>query len=171
MACQINFGSNLEKLLNKRPMKGDRKVMPMGWVSSIVQDINRFVNDMLRDTSFRMWMDVGDTLITVPAVNIKETDKSYIIEVAAPGMKKENFKVECEENTLIIRGEVKEEKSDEHSQYTRREFRFTSFERRFSLPDDANQEEIKAEYKDGLLVITIAKIATPPRKSKVIEIL
>lgn len=97
---------------------------------------------------------------SVPAVNVKETDKAYALEVAAPGMTKQDFKVQLDNNRLIISAEKenKEEESDENRGYTRREFRYQSFVRTFNLPESVvNNEQIAANYKDGILHITIPK--------------
>lgn len=98
-----------------------------------------------------------DKLSTVPAVNIKERDKDYVIELAAPGMKKEDFEIELDNNILTVSSKKKEEKVEEKSNYTKREFNYCGFQRMFTLPETANIEDIKAEYKDGILVLLIAK--------------
>ena len=94
---------------------------------------------------------------SVPAVNIKETNKSYVIELAAPGLKKDDFEIDLENNVLTISFQKKEEKKEEEANYTRREFFFTEFKRAFTLPEDAQLDKIDAKYKDGILEITIDK--------------
>lgn len=103
----------------------------------------------------------------MPSVNVKETDKDYQIEVAAPGMKKEHFNVAVENGILTISADVKEEKEDKKENYTRREFSYSSFSRAFTLPPDVDENNIKAHYEDGVLSLTIVKTKEqkPQRKT------
>ncbi|WP_410221628.1 Hsp20/alpha crystallin family protein [Pedobacter sp.] len=93
----------------------------------------------------------------MPAVNIIEKETEYKIELAAPGLVKEDFKIELKENDLTIQVENKMEVNDEQQGYTRKEFGYTSFTRSFLLPDHVNQDKINAEYVNGILTISIAK--------------
>ena len=102
-------------------------------------------------------------------VNVKETDDSYHLELAAPGMKKEDFKIELDENVLTVSSERKEEHNEEKENYTRREFSYASFSRSFSLPGSVNGDKIKANYKDGVLSVDIPK--SNQKKSRFIDIL
>ncbi len=101
--------------------------------------------------------DMPQVASSVPAVNIKETDKAYVIELAAPGLKKDDFDIDLDNNVLTISYKKKEEKKEEEGNYTRREFYFTEFKRSFTLPETANLEKIEAKYKDGILEVTIEK--------------
>lgn len=97
---------------------------------------------------------------SVPAVNVKETSDAYELEVAAPGMSKQDFKVELDNNMLVISAEKENEheKQDEKEHFTRREFSYQSFVRTFSLPERLVQgDKIKANYHDGILHITVPK--------------
>jgi HSP20 family protein len=95
--------------------------------------------------------------INVPAVNIKERDNNFQIELAAPGFKKEDIKLDLEENVLTISAERQAEKSEEQNDYTRREFSYNSFSRSFSLPENSNADKIEGEYKDGIVRISLPK--------------
>lgn len=106
----------------------------------------------------------------LPAVNIEETEKFYKIEVAAPGMKKEDFKVEVTNGILTISAEAKEEKEEKNKNYTRKEFSFESFYRAFTLPENVTDEKIDAEYKDGLLLLTLPKTEVKAANKKLVEI-
>ena len=106
----------------------------------------------------------------VPAVNVSETDKSYEIEVAAPGMRKTDFKVKVDKGTLTISAERKEETEEKKKNYTRQEYSYNSFSRSFSMPDDAKEDDIKAQYEDGMLKLTVAKKAVVTSKAKEIEV-
>ena len=95
---------------------------------------------------------------TVPAVNVKETEKEFLVEVAAPGMKKDDFDIEMEENTLIISCEQREEKKEKEGDYTRREFNYRSFHRTFDIPQHLiNKDQIDAKYENGVLFIHLPK--------------
>jgi len=97
----------------------------------------------------------------LPSVNLKETDKKIEIELAAPSLKKQDFKVEVDNNTLSI-SSVKEEEKEEtrkKNNYYRKEFNYQSFRRSFSLPDYADENKISANYKDGILHVEIDKKA------------
>jgi HSP20 family protein len=99
---------------------------------------------------------------TVPAVNVKELNKEFVIEAAVPGMKKEDFKIDLNDKMLTISAEIenKDEKKEENKNgesYYRKEFCYGSFSKSYSLPDNVNAEKITAEYKDGILVVKIPK--------------
>ena len=96
---------------------------------------------------------------TLPAVNVRESDDEYQIEVAAPGMKKKDFKVNFENGRLTISSEVKDEKEEgKNSNYTRREYRYQSFQRTFTVPENlVDSEKIQANYSEGILYITLPK--------------
>jgi HSP20 family protein len=109
-------------------------------------------------------MDWGSTNFsttdtTLPAVNVKESDEAFEIEVAAPGMNKDDFKVNLENNVLTISSEKKEEKKhEEKGRYTRREFSYQSFQRSFTIPENLVEgDKITAKYFDGLLCIKLPK--------------
>ena len=101
----------------------------------------------------------SNTNTTIPAINIKETPQNYEVEVAAPGMRKEDFKVELDGNSLTISSErscQNEEKEDER--YSRKEFSYQSFQRTFTLQKDVvDVEKIEAKYENGLLHLLIPK--------------
>src|SRR5690606_11982499 len=104
------------------------------------------------------------------AVNISEDQDSYHVELAAPGLKKEDFKLNVEDDVLRISVEKKEEKNKTEKGYTRREFNYTNFSRSFTLPDSVNTDGIKASYKDGVLEIDLPKKEEEKTKTRVIEI-
>lgn len=109
------------------------------------------------DSSHSNWRATGASL---PAVNVMETNDDFRIEVAAPGMKRDDFKVELDNNVLTIssRREDKNEEKDENGNYTRREFSYQSFQRSFSLPESkVLGDKISARYVDGILYVTVPK--------------
>mgnify|MGYP003575826516 FL=1 len=114
----------------------------------------------------------SSTSTTVPAVNIKENGDTFEVEVAAPGMAKDDFKVSLDGNLLTI-SSAKEEKNEEQTDtYTRREFSYQSFQRSFELQKDVvDQDNIQARYENGMLRLTIPKKEEAKQKEpRLIEI-
>lgn len=103
-------------------------------------------------------------------VNVKETDSLHQIQLSAPGYKKENFKIDIEDNVLTISNKFEEEKSDINEKWTRKEFKVSSFSRGFYLPEGLNTEDISASYENGILYIDIPKMENKIKKTINIEI-
>lgn len=121
--------------------------------SNIVNPFSKSVFDNLFNDSF-----FTDRLVTrVPAVNIVETEKSFAIELAAPGLKKTDFKINVDKNIVSISAEVVEQTDVEDKIFTKKEYSFNSFSRSFTLPDVVDYSSIDATYEDGVLVVTIGK--------------
>lgn len=99
-----------------------------------------------------------DNFMTMPAVNIKESDGNFHLEVASPGLKKEDFKIDVEKGVLTISAEKDHSEETKEDNYTRREFRYASFKRSFQLPEGIKEEDIKATYQDGVLMIDLPKM-------------
>lgn len=93
----------------------------------------------------------------LPAVNVEETDDSFTLELAAPGMEKNDFNISVENGCLNISSEKKEEKEEKEKNYTRREFSYSSFKRSFNLPESVDQDQINAKYDNGILKVMVAK--------------
>lgn len=106
----------------------------------------------------------------MPAVNLSENESSYCVDLVAPGFKKEDFKVSVNEDILTINAESKEEKNQDGKEYSRREYTSSSFTRSFKLPDNTIDDQIAANYKDGILNITIPKSEKEKKASKEINI-
>ncbi|MEO1049169.1 MAG: Hsp20/alpha crystallin family protein [Bacteroidota bacterium] len=99
-----------------------------------------------------------DSMIsTVPAANVFESDTAFQIELAVPGMTKEDFNVNIENGSLIVSAESKQEVEEKEDQATRKEFSYSAFTRTFVMPESVNTEKIKAKYEDGLLKLTLPK--------------
>lgn len=109
---------------------------------------------------------------SIPAFNISEDEKKYEVEVAAPGMKKSDFKIELDNNELIISSERKEEHEEkgDNKKFTRKEFGYYFFKRAFTLPENADEENIKAQYHDGVLKIEIPKKDVKDNPGRLIDI-
>ena len=127
------------------------------------------------DTAFNDFFDMDWTprhVATAPAVNVKESENAFTMEVAAPGLKKEFCKVNINnEGNLVVKIENKaehEEKSckdkGEQCHYIRREFSYTNYEQTYILPDEVNKEAISAKVEDGILSIELPKLAPEPEK-------
>lgn len=118
--------------------------------------VNPFVNnvfDSLFTDSF-----ISDRLVTrVPAVNIVETDAAFELELAAPGLKKEDFTINVDKNLITIAAEKKTTSENGDKSYSKREFNYNSFSRSFTLPDVVNYNNIDANYVDGVLLVKIGK--------------
>ena len=106
----------------------------------------------------------------VPAVNISESKDHYHLELAAPGLKKEDFKLSLERNVLSISVERNSEDSGQERNYNKREFSYSSFVRSFTLPEAADENGIEAKYVDGVLCVDIAKREEAKMQSRQIEI-
>ncbi|REJ84790.1 MAG: Hsp20/alpha crystallin family protein [Bacteroidetes bacterium] len=106
---------------------------------------------------------------SVPAVNIREDENQFWIEIAAPGMDKKDFKVDVDNGVLSISAERKEENSEEKNSYTRKEFSYSTFSRSFTLPESVNSENIIAKYENGVLMLTLPK-KEEARKKQPLEI-
>ncbi len=113
--------------------------------------VSNFIDDIFDDVEFLK------KLQTVPSVNIVERAEDYLIEIAVPGYKKEDFDLDLDNNVLTITSKKEEKKIQEGEKYTKREFSFGSFKRVFTLPDTADIEKINAEYIDGILNVSIGK--------------
>ncbi len=96
---------------------------------------------------------------SLPAVNVQETKDEFIIEVAAPGMRKEDFNIRLENNVLAISSEREESHEDQENskKFSRREFSYQSFQRTMTLPSGVESDKINASYKDGILYVSIPK--------------
>ncbi len=109
--------------------------------------------------------------LVVPAVNIIEDDKGVEIDVAAPGLKKDDFDIKIEDNILTVSVHKEEKKLDEGANYIKKEFGYESFQRSFTLPDNIfNTEKVEAKYQDGVLKIYIPKLEEQQKKVKKISV-
>lgn len=93
----------------------------------------------------------------MPAVNVIDKRDAYEIELAAPGLKKEDFRIRVEDGILTISSEQKSEKETREGEYTRREFNYQSFSRSFALPQNVKEDDIQANYADGILRLLVSK--------------
>ncbi len=130
------------------------------WLPSLFNDL--FDNN---------WMPKAN--VSAPAINVSETEKTFVVEVAAPGMKKEDFNIYLSDNdNLVISIEKKDETNDENKKYLRHEFTYSKFQQTLVLPDSVDREKITASVDNGILTINLEKkcIEECENKPKVIEI-
>lgn len=132
---------------------------------TLLPSLDNVFDSIFDDTFFHDRM-----MSRVPAVNISETADHYHVELAAPGLKKEDFKINLERQVLNVSVEQQNENSDIQKSYSKREFSYNSFVRSFTLPESANAESIDAKYADGILRIAIAKREDAKAVSRQIEI-
>ncbi|MBD1387060.1 Hsp20/alpha crystallin family protein [Mucilaginibacter rigui] len=119
---------------------------------SLLPGFNDVFNSIFNDTFF------NDRLVSrVPGANISESEDYFHVELAAPGLKKDDFKISLDRNVLNISVEQQADNSETKKNYSKREYSYSSFVRSFTLPESANAEQIEAAYTDGLLKIDIAK--------------
>ena len=124
------------------PMITRRSYKPFLWSSLFDDDFYPVISN--RNTS-------------MPAVNIKEDDKRFILDLAVPGIDKKDLKIEINEDVITVSSEQKEEKEETNDDFKRREFTYSSFCRSFYLPENVNRDKIEANYKDGILSVVLPK--------------
>jgi HSP20 family protein len=123
-------------------------------------DLPMFFNDFFTKDLFNWGMgNFSNTGTTIPAVNIRETNDNFEVEMAAPGMKKDDFKIELDGTMLTITSERQnEQQQEENGKYSRKEFSYQSFQRSFNLPKDVvDADRIHAKYENGVLHLLIPK--------------
>ena len=111
---------------------------------------------------FKPWNEWFDgkswgKVMNVPAVNITEHKDEYLVSLAAPGLKKEDFKIDVDGNMLTISSEKEESKEEKDKKFTRKEYNYSSFSRSFTLPEEVKQDKIDAKYDNGVLKITLPR--------------
>ncbi len=130
-----------------------------------------WIDDILNRELPSVFSQNFNTGMSLPKVNIKETADAYHVEMAVPGLKKSDFKIDLENQVLSIATEVEEQKEETQGNYTRREFGYSSFKRSFTLPETVDDNKIKANYNEGILSIELPKKEEarqkPPKKIKI----
>ena len=119
-----------------------------GWFPTVFDEL--FNNDLMNSIS-----------TTAPAVNVKENNHAYIVELAAPGVKKEFCRVHVDDEhnlCVAIENKFEHKEEDKNAHYLRREFSYTNFEQRYTLPEDVDEEHINAKVEDGILTVELPKL-------------
>ena len=136
---------------------------PFRELEDVSNRLNRiFGQSLARSESGQNMLAVADW---APSVDISETDSAYLIKGEIPGVKKEDVKVTIQDGMLTIQGERRQEKEEKGKKFHRIECSYGSFARSFRVPDDADENSVKAEFKDGMLNVTLAKSEKAKPKS------
>ena len=136
-----------------------RKTTP--WFPSLLDDF------ITRD----LGVDFAPRRQAVPAVNISETDTAFTLALAAPGKTRKDFQIELDEHILSISSDAQTENESTHENYSRKEFSYESFQRSFRLPETVNTHHIQANYKEGILTVTLPKHKEAiPEPKKLIQV-
>ena len=115
------------------------------------------------DDFFKPWNNwfendfITERMMTVPAVNITDNKDDFMVSLAVPGMKKDDFNIDVEGNMITISCEKEEKKEDKEAKFTRKEYNYSSFTRSFTLPEDILKDKIEARYTDGVLKLILPK--------------
>ena len=130
-----------------------------------------FFPSLIDDFINQDWNLKTPSSITLPAVNIKDLEAQFEIELAVPGMKKSDFEIEVEDGLLSISSSLEEEQVTEKGKFTRREFSYNSFKRTFTIPESVDPSNIEAQYSDGVLQLRLPKRKEAlPQPKKLIKI-
>ena len=125
--------------------------------------LSNFFDDAFFNTELMPRMNA-----TAPAINVKETEKAYQMEIAAPGLKKEWVRINIDNDgnlNVAIENKMEHKDEDKHEHYLRREFSYSNYQQSYTLPEDADREKISAKVADGVLEIEIPKLA-PKEEAK-----
>ena len=132
---------------------------------------NSWMPTVFEDFLNNDWMPRANS--TAPAVNVKEDEKAYTMELAAPGIKKEYCRVAINDEgnlTIAIENKQEHKNEDKHHHYLRREFSYSNYEQSYTLPDDVVKDQISAKVEDGILTITMPKTEPKQKVTKAIEV-
>jgi HSP20 family protein len=122
-----------------------------------------FMPPSLLDDMFTPWSEffgkglTNERMLTMPPVNVVEKTDKYLVSLAVPGFKKEDLTIDVEGNMLTVSSEKEETKKEVDEMYSRNEYRFQSFSRSFTIPEDVKQDNIEAQYEDGILKIRLPR--------------
>jgi HSP20 family protein len=120
-----------------------------------------FLSNLFDDDFFPVITNRNNSM---PAVNIRESEKNFILELAVPGIDKKDLKIDINDDVLTISSETKSENEENNDGYKRKEFSYSTFCRSFYLPENVNREKIGASYKDGILNVELPKMEEEKNK-------
>ncbi len=153
----------MRSLSRREEQKPQRRNMFSGFFN----DIDR----MFDDDMLLMPMHVGRAgNSNLPAANIRENEKEYSIEVAVPGMQRDDFNIEIQEDMISVSCEKEEDVKENKENFHRREYNYSSFSRTFRLPETINHDKVKAQYENGVLQIKVPKNKQTPQQKKRINV-
>lgn len=134
--------------------------------SGLFPSVSNWMDDLFADD----WVKPSVKGVSIPAVNVSENKDAFKLKVAAPGFKKEDFKLEIKNGALMISGEHKTETEDKEEKFTRQEYAYSAFTRSFTLPENVNGDDITAQYADGILKVVLPKKETAEKTTKQIAV-
>lgn len=137
----------------------------------VLRNMDNWLNNAFDDMFDGRWMPRMN--FTAPAINVKESDNEYDVELAAPGATKEDFKVNVDnDGNLVIKMEHKDEKKNEDKKehYLRREFSYSNYEQALSLPEDVDRSGINAKVENGVLHVVLPRTKKAEKETKRIEV-
>ena len=139
---------------------------------NLVRKTNPWFPSLLDEFFTRdLGLDLPSRHQAVPAVNISETDTAFSLALAAPGKTRKDFQIELDDHILTISSDAQTENESTHENYSRKEFSYASFQRSFRLPETVNTQDIEANYKEGILTVTLPKLKEAiPEPKKHIEV-
>ena len=138
---------------------------------NLIRKQTPFITSLFDDYVNQDWDFKVSSSAGTPAVNIKELDNQFEIDLAVPGKKKSDFEIEVEDGLLSISSSLEEEQVTEKGKFTRREFSYNSFKRTFTIPDSVDPSNIEAQYSDGVLQLRLPKRKEAlPQPKKLIKI-
>lgn len=164
------------------PVKGDKSSLPQAWqpFESLRRDIDRLYDDFgvgfLRTPFRRFASDLMPswgremTFAMAPAVDISDSENAYEVTAEMPGIDEKNIEVRVANGVLTIKGEKQDEKEEKKKDYYLRERSFGSFERAFQLPDGVDTDKIEANFKKGILTVTLPKRLEAQKAAKTINV-
>ena len=133
---------------------------------AVPSNFSNWIEDFFTENNLPKWAGFAGK----PAVNIRETDKSFVLEVAAPGYKREDFNISVENDLLTISTEQENKVEENEKGYTRREFSYSSFSRSFTLPESVNADNIKGTYANGILSVELPKKPEAAKVKKTVKV-
>lgn len=154
----------------------NREGQPRASLAPLHHEIDRLFESVFRGFGFpslsgdNSFAGLGQNVRLKPNMDIEASDNEYAITVEVPGVDEDNIKLELVENALTIKGEKRQESENKDKDVYRVERSYGSFQRVLSLPEDANHDGIDAQFKNGLLIITIPRKVIPKEKGKIIDI-
>jgi len=138
---------------------------------NLIRKQTPFFTSLFDDYVNQDWDFKVSSSASTPAVNIKELDNQFEIDLAVPGKKKSDFEIEVEEGLLSISSSMEEDQVTEKAKFTRREFSYNSFKRTFTIPDSVDPSNIEAHYSEGVLKLRLPKRKEAlPQPKKLIKI-
>jgi len=152
----VLFGTEIENMIAETKMYNLKIMEDKAMLPTIARrNFRPFYMGSIFDDDFLPVM--SNNTSSMPAVNIREDDKGFMLDLAVPGIDRKDLKIDINKDVLTISSETKNESEENRDGYKRKEFSYSSFSRSFQIPENVNREKIEANYKDGILSVTLPK--------------